>query len=144
MASSIPRVCIVPGCSSPATTRARCEAHAADHDAAPRRNDSARRRSDDPFRACYYLARWKHLRDLVLSEEPLCRVCKQVATDVDHVVRAKQLSDAGLFWDRSNLQPLCHSCHSTKTARERRARRVEAARTREVEQVALDLDEEAS
>jgi hypothetical protein len=30
-------------------------------------------------------ARWRKLRARVLAEEPLCRYCNAIATDVDHV-----------------------------------------------------------
>lgn len=49
-----------------------------------------------------------------------CRECErqgrvEVATQTDHVIPHR--GDVGLFWDRSNWQPLCQSCHSSKTAR---------------------------
>lgn len=56
---------------------------------------------------------WQRLRAYVLAVEPLCRDCKGVATDVDHV--SGDPSDNR----PQNLQPLCHSCHSAKTMRER-------------------------
>ncbi len=60
-------------------------------------------------------SRWQRLRDVVLSQEPLCRHCKErgivtPATDVDHV--SGDPSDNS----RDNLAGLCHSCHSIKTA----------------------------
>ena len=60
-------------------------------------------------------SRWQRLRDVVLSQEPLCRDCHErgltvPATDVDHV--SGDPSDNRPV----NLQPLCHSCHSLKTA----------------------------
>lgn len=58
-------------------------------------------------------ARWQRLRARVLAEEPLCRMCNEPATDVDHI--SGDPSDN----TRVNLQPLCHACHSYKTGRER-------------------------
>ncbi len=58
-------------------------------------------------------AAWRRLRARVLAEQPLCLMCNDVATDVDHV--SGDPSDNS----RENLQPLCHACHSHKTARER-------------------------
>lgn len=58
-------------------------------------------------------AAWRRLRARVLAEQPLCLMCSDVATDVDHV--SGDPSDNS----RKNLQPLCHACHSRKTARER-------------------------
>lgn len=71
-------------------------------------------------RRLYRTARWSRLRTVVLSEEPLCRACMQdgqvtSATDVDHIQPHR--GDLRLFWDRENLQALCHACHSSKTAR---------------------------
>jgi len=60
---------------------------------------------------------WRKLRRMVLSSEPLCRMCTArgltvVATDVDH--RDNDPSNNNLV----NLQPLCHECHSRKTQRD--------------------------
>lgn len=59
--------------------------------------------------------RWQDLRELILSDEPLCKHCLErghitPATDVDHV--SGDPSDNS----RDNLQGLCHECHSRKTA----------------------------
>lgn len=56
---------------------------------------------------------WQKLRAYVLAVEPLCRECKALATDVDHV--SGDPSDNR----PQNLQPLCHACHSRKTMHER-------------------------
>ena len=53
---------------------------------------------------------WRVLRERVLSEEPLCRMCGAPATDVDHI------DNDGNNNERDNLQGLCHECHSRKTA----------------------------
>lgn len=78
-------------------------------DAHVREQDYARKRG----RALSYSgARWQTIRRMVLDSEPLCRVCSEPATDVDHIDgnNANNLL--------SNLQGLCHSCHSRKTRRE--------------------------
>ena len=69
----------------------------------------------------YATARWKRLRQRILSAEPFCRECMKdghavIATDVDHIKSHR--GDPELFWDPRNLQPLCHSCHSKKTMAE--------------------------
>lgn len=68
-----------------------------------------------------YGARWRRLRAMVLSQEPLCRACLErgattPATDVDHI-RPRRLGGTDR---RDNLQALCHACHSSKTGREDR------------------------
>ncbi len=105
------RPCPVPGC--PILVKAgRCPTHA--------RAVSRRRLQDEPGRAWYQTARWKALRKLVLSEEPLCRISLakgQVvpATEVDHIEPHR--GSEALFWSRENLQGLSASEHSKKTRR---------------------------
>jgi 5-methylcytosine-specific restriction protein A len=64
---------------------------------------------------------WQRTRAEVLRRQPLCAECAKIgrvtpATEVDHIIPHRGKRE--LFFDRSNLQPLCHSCHSRKTARE--------------------------
>ena len=66
---------------------------------------------------------WKLLRERILTEEPLCRMCRLAgrvtgATELDHIVPLH----LGGGHERANLQPLCSACHETKTNEERRAR----------------------
>jgi 5-methylcytosine-specific restriction protein A len=49
---------------------------------------------------------------MVLASHPLCAVCDEPATDVDHIDGNARNNDV------HNLQSLCHSCHSRKTARQ--------------------------
>lgn len=70
----------------------------------------------------YSSARWKKIRTVQLSKEPLCQRCLYYSTvtaaeDVDHVLAHG--GHDGLFHDADNLQSLCHSCHSFKTGKER-------------------------
>lgn len=81
--------------------------------------NKSKNRPGDPF---YNGQAWRRLRKLVLSEEPLCRHCRQkgrttAASEVDHIVSRKK--DQSREYDRENLQSLCKSCHSAKTSRER-------------------------
>lgn len=58
---------------------------------------------------------WEALRREVLAEEPLCRGCGSLSTEVDHVVaKAFGGTDA-----RGNLEGLCAGCHRQKTVKER-------------------------
>ena len=79
------------------------------------------RKANEPWRAMYSTARWKRLRQSVLSREPLCRACAQesrwtLATVVDHI--RPHRGDEALAYEPTNLQPLCAHHHSAKTAAE--------------------------
>lgn len=68
----------------------------------------------------YKSARWRRVREIVLSEDPYCKECKRngkrtPATIVDHI---KPIREGGEVWDGDNLQGLCQSCHNKKTAKE--------------------------
>jgi 5-methylcytosine-specific restriction protein A len=60
------------------------------------------------------------MRHRVLTDEPMCRVCKakgrlSKATEVDHIV---PLHKGGAGMDRRNLQGVCADCHRDKTNEE--------------------------
>jgi 5-methylcytosine-specific restriction protein A len=60
-----------------------------------------------------YGANWRKIRAAHLKKHPLCVVCGEPATNVDHIIPlAKGGTNAS-----SNLQSMCHSCHSRKTAK---------------------------
>lgn len=69
-----------------------------------------------------YNHKWRKFRLLYLQDNPLCVFCEQegitkAATVVDHIKPHK--GDMKLFWDKSNMQPLCKFHHdSTKQAME--------------------------
>ena len=106
------RPCTEPGCPT-LVERGRCSAHQqATRQAEDRERGSAAARGYD--------ARWRKLRLMVLSGEPLCRVCRAdgrvtAATLVDHVTPKSQ----GGSDHPTNLQPLCAPCHDAKTSGER-------------------------
>lgn len=90
-----------------------CPAH-------PKGETYAERLAVRPHAALYRRQRWQRLSRRVRSEEMLCRVCKaagrtRLAAHADHV--RPHRGDLALFWDRDNLQALCHECHSAKTRR---------------------------
>ena len=63
----------------------------------------------------YDSVRWRRLRNMVLNEEPLCRLCSTInritpSKIADHIIPHRDNPD--LFWDRDNLQALCPTCHS--------------------------------
>ena len=80
----------------------------------------ARRRAD-PGKGkrvkLYHSKRWLVTRRKVLVEEPICAdpSCKELSTDVDHIV---PLSQGGAEFERSNLQSLCSYHHSLKSGQE--------------------------
>lgn len=57
---------------------------------------------------------WYKMRGHFLKQNPVCEVCGDKATEVDHVIA---LAEGGPN-DDSNFSALCHSCHSRKTVRE--------------------------
>lgn len=82
---------------------------------------NSRMKKPDPF---YLSNRWRRLRAMVLSRNPLCAdpfmvhgVSPCLATEVDHI--APRSKWPGLELVMSNLQPLCKSCHSRKTIEEK-------------------------
>lgn len=105
------RPCLVPGCSKWAETKGRCVIHSKDQERDER--DLERLRLG-PGRI-YSRKRWLILRRRVLHNEPLCRQCGNIATEVDHIV---PISEGGAEWAVANLQSLCGPCHAAKTARE--------------------------
>jgi 5-methylcytosine-specific restriction protein A len=61
----------------------------------------------------------RKLREQLLRQEPLCRLCKQkdptrvsVATIADHVV---PIAKGGAIHEINNLQPVCAECHQDKS-----------------------------
>ena len=64
-----------------------------------------------------YGARWQKVRYSYLVSHPLCAICKEAATVVDHIIPHR--GDGSLFWDYDNWQSLCKGCHDKKTLSER-------------------------
>lgn len=63
----------------------------------------------------YKTKQWSNLRKYILSRNARCRLCGDVATQVDHITPVK---DGGSFYAVNNLQALCARCHSSKTRTE--------------------------
>jgi len=69
----------------------------------------------------YHTTRWRNLRRVVLTREPMCRDCKShgrqtPATVCDHI---HPVTSGGDKWAEDNLQPLCRRCHNSKSSKER-------------------------
>ncbi len=111
------RACRELGCVGYAVNRSPyCGRHAAAHArvfrSAEHRKEAAR---------LYRTGQWQVLRRQLLTQQPFCTECMKagkytLANEVDHIVPHR--NNERLFYDPSNLQPLCRPCHSTKTARE--------------------------
>lgn len=84
-----------------ASTRARNRRHDAIRPTAARRG---------------YDHRWRKARLEFLLMHPICAMCGQPATVVDHIKPHR--GDDRLFWDRTNWQALCRTCHNRHKQRE--------------------------
>ena len=62
---------------------------------------------------------WRATRKRVLMANPICVNCGKLATVVDHILGHAMPNWRKLFWDYSNLQPMCKNCHDEKTMTER-------------------------
>lgn len=74
-------------------------------------------------RKMYDKTHWKRLRQIKLSEQPLCVACLlegiiNQATEVDHVFPWRQLGKEAFYNNR--FQCLCREHHSMKTQQERK------------------------
>lgn len=72
----------------------------------------------------YDTSNWRKLRNLVLEDEPFCRICRTMkkytpAVMVDHIIPITEKNWTELFLDINNLQPLCDECHKFKTQRDK-------------------------
>jgi 5-methylcytosine-specific restriction protein A len=111
MPFAAPRWCPRCGVSHPSGSE--CPVGAAERRAeVDRSRPSARHRGYD--------RRWEAARAAYLQAHPLCVVCGQQATEVDHAI---PIALGGAMWDEANWQALCKPHHSAKTMREVNERR---------------------
>lgn len=80
------------------------------------RQDNRRKSSRDRG----YTWDWEKERKAFLKANPYCVECARrgvvtLATVVDHIIPHR--GNMELFWDMSNLQPLCEHDHNVKTGR---------------------------
>jgi 5-methylcytosine-specific restriction endonuclease McrA len=62
----------------------------------------------------YNSSQWHDLRLVVLSEDPICKICqREYATEVDHIIPFALNSSLRLAHE--NLQGLCSTYHKRKT-----------------------------
>lgn len=72
-----------------------------------------RRGKSSAWHGLYSTRRWKRLSRAFLAEYPVCFVCGAKAEIADHIQPHR--GNIELFFDESNLQPMCWRCHSRKT-----------------------------
>jgi 5-methylcytosine-specific restriction endonuclease McrA len=68
-------------------------------------------------RSLYKDARWRKLRVSFIRANPTCATCGDKATEAHHRVRHNGREE--VFFDASNLVPLCHRCHLDASRDER-------------------------
>lgn len=64
----------------------------------------------------YESSRWRKISKDFLRRYPTCFICGKPAKIADHIIPHR--GNIELFYDDSNLQPMCWSCHSRKTMKE--------------------------
>ncbi len=83
--------------------------------------------SKEEDRQSFYCSKeWRALRELLLSQKPLCVKCLSngvitPAEEIDHILPLRFYPDER--FNSQNLQPLCKPCHSEKTYQETLAKR---------------------
>lgn len=84
------------------------------------KRQAARQRQNDEERgtssARGYDADWSKLRFRHLHHNPLCVVCGDKASHVDHIKSVREAPHLRL--EPSNLRSMCGPCHSRRTARD--------------------------
>ncbi len=76
-------------------------------------------KAGDPFRKARSSKRWQRLREMFLRREPVCWICHaRAAVELHHITEAHV--DPSLFWEVSNLAPVCEGCHKKVHASYRR------------------------
>ena len=57
---------------------------------------------------------WSKVSKAVLREEPVCRLCREYASElVDHIIELRGMDDP-LRLERSNLRGVCRRCHAAR------------------------------
>ena len=114
MPAKAPTLCKHPGCGS-LVAGGYCATHkpAQRADKLQGQKDYNSRRAESD--RLYSTQRWRKLSVAYKRRHPVCCECERNglvrATEiVDHIKPAKDSPE--LFWEWSNLRPLCHDCHN--------------------------------
>jgi len=111
------RVCAKPGCGRTALNGMKyCEKHKNLQNSAENRKIFTQRGKSAQWHSLYESQEWRKRRAMFLKKYPVCFICGKPATIADHIIPHR--GDLTLFYDESNLQPMCQSCHSRKTMKE--------------------------
>lgn len=101
------RSCMAPGCNATYDGKgAYCPIHKGLQDR--QYNATSRDRGKDAF---YHSARWRAIRRLILSHEPLCRVCRENG-DIKEAQEVHHIDGDYTNNAEENLMPICISCHN--------------------------------
>lgn len=68
------------------------------------------------YHSLYESSNWRKTSKEFLKKYPFCFICGAKATIADHITPHR--GSLELFYDETNLQPMCQSCHSRKTFKE--------------------------
>ncbi len=108
------KLCKKPGCSCSAIPGMNyCKRHAAMEGTEQPRKVFNKRGKSSQWHDLYNTSRWRKTSKDFLKKYPQCFICGKPARIADHITPHR--GDLTLFYDESNLQPMCWSCHTRKT-----------------------------
>lgn len=109
------KVCNKPGCGRTAIEgKDYCQRHIAMQ--SEKKKVFTKRGKSGQYHNLYNSVRWRTTSKEFLQKYPTCFLCGKPARIADHIQPHR--GDLNLFYDDSNLQPMCWSCHSRKTFKE--------------------------
>ena len=111
------KICKKSGCGRTALPgKDYCGKHLNCAQAAQNRKIFTKRGKSSEWHNLYQTAEWRRRSKAFLKKYPVCFICGAPATISDHIIPHR--GDLTLFYDESNLQPMCQRCHSRKTMKE--------------------------
>lgn len=67
------------------------------------------------YKYLYNTQKWKNISIRFRLSHPNCALCGEPGKVCDHIIPHK--GDEKLFYDKTNIQNLCHQCHNSDKAR---------------------------